>query len=117
MFTRVREILGTRESAPVREATLDEIFGAPKEGGVDVSQISSRESEQRRGLAITLGKNSQTFHRVASGDWGLTAWYPTVKDKRTKNEDTEKDEIPAAAAGESPQVLEEPKVGEEVGLK
>lgn len=37
----------------------------------------------RRGVAITLGKNTQTFIRVPStGCWGLAEWYPNARRAR-----------------------------------
>jgi hypothetical protein len=75
-----------RSNLPVKEATLDEIFSALKEGGYDFRSSGDREDDQKRGVAIALGKNSQTFHRLPTGDFGLTTWYPGVREKRQKTE-------------------------------
>jgi hypothetical protein len=82
--TCVREFLEGRASLSVREATLEEIFSALKEGGYDLKQISDKEDDQKRGVAITLGKNSQTFHRLPTGDYGLLAWYPSIRERRRR---------------------------------
>ena len=50
---------------------------------------------QKRGVSIALGKNSQTFHRLASGDFGLVAWYPNIKEKKVKNGEAAKADQPA----------------------
>lgn len=82
--TCVREFLEGRASLSVREATLEEIFSALKEGGYDLKQISDKEDDQKRGVAITLGKNSQTFHRLPTGDYGLLGWYPSIKERKER---------------------------------
>lgn len=90
LSTCIREYLEMRVNLPVREATLDDIFDALKEGGYDVKTSGATEEDQKRGISIALGKNSQTFHRLASGDIGLLAWYPNIKeakDKKPKNGD------------------------------
>ena len=79
-------------------ASLDDILGALKTGGFDLDQISKNEMDQKRGLAITLGKNSVTFIRLPNADWGLVDWYPGYKDKRKKKAENGKDE--ASEAGE-----------------
>jgi hypothetical protein len=93
LSTCLREILEMRASLPVREASLEGIIDDLKEGGYDLK--ASGES----GVAIALGKNSQTFHRVASGDWGLISWYPNIKEKKAKIGDVPKDDT---SSGKSP---------------
>lgn len=85
LSTCVREFLEMRWRAKLGPASLDDIFGALKTGGFDLDQISTKsETDQKRGLAITLGKNSVTFIRLPNDDWGLVEWYPGYKDKRKK---------------------------------
>ncbi len=46
-------------------ASLDEIFDALKEGGYDLQTISAKgPMEQKRGVSISLAKNSATFVRL-----------------------------------------------------
>lgn len=80
----VREFLESRKAAGHGEATLDEIMAALKEGSFDLTTISKDEDGQRRGVAISLAKNSVTFHKLPNGDFGLLAWYPNVKAKKEK---------------------------------
>lgn len=84
LSTVIREYLEMRANLTVKEATLDEVFAALKEGGYDVKQSGPTEEDQKRGLSIALGKNSQTFHRLASGDIGLTSWYPNIKERKPR---------------------------------
>lgn len=83
LATAVREFLEMRKDRPVKEASLNEIVDALKEGGFDLAKISKDEDIMRRGVAITLGKNPQ-FFRLPNQDWGLLSWYPG--EKRAKAE-------------------------------
>lgn len=74
-------------SGLVKEATLDEIVGALKDGGFDLTTVSKDADGQKRGVAITLSKNTNKFHRLPNGDFGLLAWYPNVKAKKEKSPD------------------------------
>jgi hypothetical protein len=78
LATCVREFLEMRRDKPVKEASLNEIVDALKEGGFDLEKISKDKDDARRGVAITLGKNPQ-FVRLPNDDWGLLAWYPNFK--------------------------------------
>lgn len=85
LATCVGSYLEMRNTAGlVKEATLDEIMAALKEGGFDLSTISPGEDGQKRGVAITLAKNTQKFHRLPNGDFGLLSWYPGVRAKRER---------------------------------
>jgi hypothetical protein len=96
LSTCIREYLEMRTKLAVREATLDEIFAALKEGGYDLKTSGDKEDDQKRGVAIAIGKNSQTFHRLPTGDFGLVAWYPNIKERKPKNGDSGKEEQPEA---------------------
>jgi hypothetical protein len=76
LATCVRDYLGRREAAGmVREATLDEIIGALEQGNYDLKKHGGSRDAQRRGVAITLAKNTKTFHKLPNGDFGLEDWY------------------------------------------
>ena len=93
LSTSVREYLEMRWKAKLGPATLDDIFAALKTGGFDLDQVSTKsETDQKRGLAITMGKNSVTFIRLPNDDWGLLDWYPNYKDKRKKKAENGKEE-------------------------
>ena len=103
LATCVREFLEMRKDTQVKEASLNEIIEALKEGGFDLDRISKDKDDARRGVAITLAKNPQ-FIRLPNDDWGLLAWYPNLK--RAKSEANGKgadkpEETPAPAAAEA----------------
>jgi hypothetical protein len=99
LSTCVREFLEMRQKATLGPASLDEIFGALKTGGFDLEQISTKsDTDQKRGLSIMLGKNSQTFIRLPNDDWGLQEWYPDYKDKKRKKAEANKENGGACAA-------------------
>jgi hypothetical protein len=110
LATCVRDFLEMRRDKPVKEASLDEIVDALKEGGFDLDRISKDKDDARRGVAITLGKNPQ-FIRLPNDDWGLLAWYPNVKRSRGETngnrnaekaeEETTATEAPATANSEA----------------
>ena len=83
LTTVVREYLEMRQRAGSGAAKLNEIMDALKEGGYDLSTVSAKgDGEQRRGVAISLAKNSTTFVRLPTGDYGLVDWYPNIKRRK-----------------------------------
>src|SRR5262245_14446940 len=85
LTTCVREYLDMRKRANLGPASLNDIFDALKAGGYDLQTVSAKgEADQKRGVAISLGKNSVTFIRLPTDDWGLLEWYPNVKEKKKK---------------------------------
>jgi hypothetical protein len=76
LATCVRDYLERRmASGVVREATLDEIIGALEQGNYDLKKHGNNRETQRRGVAITLAKNTKAFHKLPNGDFGLEEWY------------------------------------------
>ncbi len=86
----VRKILESRSQAGLGPASVDELHTTMLAGGfvfetkdVDIA---------KRGLLISLAKNSQTFHKLPSGKFGLISWYPGVsgstKPKRKRRKST-----------------------------
>ena len=104
LATCVREYLEGRKARGLGEATLDEIMSALKDGSFDLSTISKEPDGQKRGVAISLAKNTPVFHRLPNDDWGLLAWYPNVKEKKNKSskadgaEKTSGEQEPATAS-------------------
>jgi len=99
LATCVREFLEARKAMNLGEASLDEIMEALKEGSFDLETVSTDKDGQRRGVAISMGKNTPVFHRLPSDDWGLTAWYSNLKDK--KKAKVEEPEKPNGEAGKT----------------
>jgi hypothetical protein len=77
LATVVREILEMRQAANLGAASIDEIFDALKSGGFEF-EFKDKETA-KRGVGISLAKNTSVFHRLPSGSYGLAAWYPNVK--------------------------------------
>lgn len=84
LSTAARMFLERRKTA----CLADDIMKGLQAGGFDFSSLNWKENDRLRLLAVTLGKNSQTFHRLPNGTVGLLEWYPTV----VKKEKSEKEE-------------------------
>src|SRR5262249_11168599 len=82
LATVVREILQKRRAASLGAASVPEIFDAMVAGGYEFN--TKNEENSKRGLYISLGKNTTTFHRLPNGRYGLLEWYPAVKEPKQK---------------------------------
>jgi hypothetical protein len=106
LATCIREFLEMRKGAGHGPAALEAIFEALKEGGYDLETISAKgETEQKRGVAISMAKNTQNFLRLPTGDWGLVEWFPNVKKRKSADNagKTEGDEDePTSGGGDAP---------------
>ena len=104
LTTCVREFLTMRKSAGLGPANIDEIFAALRDGGYDLETVSAKsESEQKRGVAISVAKNTLAFVKLPTGDWGLLEWYPNIKKRKTADNGTKGnggEAEPAAAEAE-----------------
>lgn len=76
----IRAILELRRKLDKGPATVNEIYAALIEGGFAFD--TRNEDNAKRGLRISLSKNSVTFHRLPNGKFGLLEWYPAAKTKR-----------------------------------
>jgi hypothetical protein len=79
-------ILERRKAAGAGPATVEEIYDAMKAGGY---KFDAKDDENAmRGISISMCKNVAKFHRLPSGKFGLTEWYPELKEpkepKKTK---------------------------------
>jgi hypothetical protein len=75
----VRSILESRKAADQGPATVNEIYSTMIAGGYLFETIDI--DNAKRGLRISLTKNSQTFHKLPNGKYGLKEWFPGLKDK------------------------------------
>lgn len=82
LSTVVRTILEARKANNLSAASVEEIYEALVQGGYkfDISE----EAGAKRGLKISLSKNTQSFHRLPSGLYGLKEWYPNASTKEQK---------------------------------
>jgi hypothetical protein len=83
----VREYLEMRKSSNQGAASVNDILSALRQGGYDLKSISKDEDAQKRGVAISLAKNTAVFHRLDNGDFGLLSWYPTARERRRETPD------------------------------
>lgn len=97
--TVVRDILERRKNRGLSAIPLNELYEAMKAGGFE---FDSKDPETaRRSVAITLGKNTQTFIKVPStGYWGLAEWYPGAKRNKPQAASTAATAAPASDAVE-----------------
>ena len=82
LATVVAEVLESRKEKGFGAATLDELFVELSSGGFKFE--GKDEGIQKRGLAITMGKNTAKFHKLPNNTWGLTDWYPKAKEGKEK---------------------------------
>lgn len=77
----VREILEVSQSLDQGPLTVAQIYDRMNEGGYvwDGTNVDNR----KRVLRISLAKNTAVFHKLPGGEYGLTEWYPAVRNKRT----------------------------------
>ena len=94
--TAAREYLEMRDKA----VSLEEILDALERGGFDFAVQKWAKDARLKNLGISLGKNSAIFHRLPSNTWGLTKWYPNVKDRKVSKENGKTDTVETEAETE-----------------
>jgi hypothetical protein len=100
----IRIILEMRRKQDRGPATVNEIYASLLEGGFAFE--TKNEENAKRGLRVSLTKNSVTFHRLPNGKYGLLEWYPNAKPKRYRatppdqDNDTDGDDEDLEAAEE-----------------
>jgi hypothetical protein len=84
LATAIRKYLEMRRAAGHGPATVNDIYGALVSGGYKFETANERNA--KRGLYISLAKNSVTFHKLPSPSgneeasvFGLLEWYPNAK--------------------------------------
>jgi hypothetical protein len=85
----VKDILVHRNKTGHGPASVNEIFAAMIKGGYKFE--TENEDNAKRGLRISLTKNSTTFHKLPTGKFGLREWYPAIKDAKDRNGKAEKE--------------------------
>ena len=85
LATVVTEVLEKRQTAGQGSAPLVEIFEQLIAGGYQFT--GKNDGIKKRGLAISMSKN-QKFHKLPNDTWGLTEWYPGVKESKEANAQT-----------------------------
>ncbi len=82
LATAVRQVLEMRKAhaGTTSPASVDEIYDVLVEGGFEFP--SRDQDNQRRGLAVSLAKNTPVFRKLPNGSFGLTEWYGRPPRKR-----------------------------------
>lgn len=80
--TSLRRILEMRKAANLGPATVREFYEALVDGGYQFNTADSANAS--RGLRISLGKSTHTFHKLPNGSFGLLEWYPEIKERRNQ---------------------------------
>jgi len=84
LATVITQVLNKRKDANLGAATLDEIYNQLVKGGY--SFTGKNDGIKKRGIAISMSKNKKFHHILSNDTWGLTEWYPDVKDKKETTE-------------------------------
>jgi hypothetical protein len=113
----VRTILEKRAAAGLFAAQVNDIYEAMQRGGYKFD--AKNDDNAKRGLYVSLGKNTSMFHKLPNGTYGLLEWYPAVKESKAKSpngdqkESAEKgkekplhEELQAEAAGDEQETEE-----------
>lgn len=88
LATAIREYLEMRRVGNQGPATVNEVFDALRTGGYSFD--TKDDANAKRGLRISLTKNTAIFHRLPDGKhYGLLDWYPDVKEKKVKSKTDE----------------------------
>jgi len=87
LSTCVRAYLERRKQA----CTAAEILAGLQRGGFDFDAAGWKEKDRLRILAVTLAKNTKTFHKLPNGTFGLISWYDakTIASARRGADDSE----------------------------
>jgi hypothetical protein len=78
LATAVREYLEFRRQA----VPVEEIQKGLAQGGFDFSSMGWPKGSTLRYLAISIAKNTNVFHKLPNGMWGLNVWYPEATEKK-----------------------------------
>lgn len=80
LATVIAEILEKRNRKGMGPATIREIYEEMKDGGYRFD--AKDEDLAMRGITISVRKNVAKFHKLPSGKFGLTEWYPDLKERK-----------------------------------
>ena len=80
LATAVRRILEIRKTGGFGPAAVTDLYLALEKGGYVFETKNA--TNAKRGIRISLAKNSHTFHKLPGGQFGLLEWYPSAKAPR-----------------------------------
>jgi hypothetical protein len=96
--TCVRVILQMRKALGQGPATINEIYGSLVEGGFAFE--TNNEENRKRGLRISVSKNTALFHKLPNGKIGLLEWYPNARKFKKGSAAAALQRLAAGEAGE-----------------
>ena len=100
LATVIAEILETRNKKGMGPATIREIYEEMQNGGY---RFDAKDDDlAMRGITISMRKNVVKFHRLPSGKFGLTEWYPDLKERKEET-------VPTKTTGHSKKKGRHPK--------
>jgi hypothetical protein len=95
----MKEILNARHVSGVGPASVDELFSEMRTGGFDFKDM--QEDDAKRGMAVSLAKNSKFFYRLPNELWGLREWYDHLRDVKPSKRKTENGSEPDVVTDEA----------------
>lgn len=81
--------------------SAQDILKALEDGGFDFRPMEWSEKMRLRNLAISLAKNTKTFHKLPNGTFGLRNWYDEATINASKRDKEEEQEAEVAIAEDS----------------
>ncbi len=97
LATVITGIFEARKIQGAGPAAVRELYDQMVAGGY---QFEAKDADNAmRGMRISMAKNIK-FHKLPNGKWGLTEWYPNVKEDKEKEAEEEiKEAVKNAADG------------------
>lgn len=103
----LRQILEMRQALNQGPATVNELYDALSSGNYAFE--TKNDENAKRGLRISLMKNTAQFHKLPSGTFGLIEWYPSAKRQRAKATANGAVDEPTEDVGQGEETTEEGK--------
>lgn len=77
LASSIRTVMEMRRALNQGPVTINELHAAMLEGGFAFD--TKNEDNAKRGLRISITKNTSLFHKLPNGKFGLLEWYPNAK--------------------------------------
>jgi hypothetical protein len=94
LATAMREYLEMRRAANLGPAETREIYDAVTKGGFQFDAANA--TNAMTGMRQLMTKNSNQFHKLPNGAWGLTSWYENIKTAKQKPQEDRSETTEAA---------------------
>ena len=70
-------------------------------GGFDFDALGWKEKTRARNVAISLAKNTQKFHKLPNGTFGLLGWYDQATIRKAREDRPRQSEEESSEVGSS----------------